>query len=272
MPAPTPESMPALAPDPSTLPPSFRLDGRIALVTGAGRGLGAEAALALAHAGAELLLLSRTHSELESTARRIAEIGGRSRIIVCDVTDGARLRSEIGALERLDILVNNAGSNIPEPFVDVSEAHLVDMLALNVRAAFLVAQAAVRKMLRAPDRRERGGAVINVSSQMGRVGAERRTVYCMTKHALEGLTKAMAVELAPENIRVNAVAPTFLETPLTASFFADARFREWVVSRIPLGRVGRMDEVTGAIVFLASPAASLITGESLAIDGGWTAR
>jgi NAD(P)-dependent dehydrogenase (short-subunit alcohol dehydrogenase family) len=177
-----------------------------------------------------------------------------------------------GGIERLDILLNNAGMNIPELFVDVSQPHLDDMISLNVRAAFLVAQAAVKKMLEHPERRKLGGSVIQVTSQMGRVGAERRTVYCMTKHAIEGLTKAMAVELAPENIRVNAIAPTFLETPMTASFFADPQFRDWVLSRIPLGRVGRMDEVTGAIVFLASPAASLITGASLAIDGGWTAR
>jgi NAD(P)-dependent dehydrogenase (short-subunit alcohol dehydrogenase family) len=175
-------------------------------------------------------------------------------------------------LQRLDILLNNAGMNIPELFVDVSQPHLDDMIALNVRAAFLISQAAVKKMLEHPERRKLGGSVIHMTSQMGRVGAERRTVYCMTKHAIEGLTKAMAVELAPENIRVNAIAPTFLETPMTASFFADPEFRNWVLSRIPLGRVGRMDEVTGAIVFLASPAASLITGASLAIDGGWTAR
>lgn len=193
-------------------------------------------------------------------------------MIVCDVTKRGQVNSALARLERLDILLNNAGMNIPEPFVDVSEAHLDDMIALNVRAAFLVAQAAVRKMLQDPDRRERGGSIINVTSQMGRVGAERRTVYCMTKHAIEGLTKAMAVELAPDNIRVNAIAPTFLETPMTAAFFADPEFRNWVTSRIPLGRIGRMDEVTGAIVFLASPAASLITGTSLAIDGGWTAR
>ena len=193
-------------------------------------------------------------------------------MIVCDVTKREQVNSALARLERLDILLNNAGMNIPEPFVDVSEAHLDDMIALNVRAAFLVAQAAVRKMLQDPDRRERGGSIINVTSQMGRVGAERRTVYCMTKHAVEGLTKAMAVELAPSNIRVNAIAPTFLETPMTASFFADPEFRNWVTTRIPLGRIGRMDEVTGAIVFLASPAASLITGTSLAIDGGWTAR
>ncbi len=192
--------------------------------------------------------------------------------MVCDVTNRAQVNYALAGLERLDILLNNAGMNIPEPFVDVSEAHLDHMIALNVRAAFLVAQSAVRKMLEDPDRRARGGSVIHVTSQMGRVGAERRTVYCMTKHAIEGLTKAMAVELAPENIRVNAIAPTFLETPMTASFFADPQFRNWVLSRIPLGRIGRMDEVTGAIVFLASPAASLITGTSLAVDGGWTAR
>ncbi len=193
-------------------------------------------------------------------------------MIVCDVTKREQVHFALAGIERLDILLNNAGMNVPEPFVDVSEAHLDDMIALNIRAAFLVAQAAVRKMLQDPDRPKRGGSIIHVTSQMGRVGAERRTVYCMTKHAIEGLTKAMAVELAPNNIRVNAIAPTFLETPMTASFLADPEFRNWVLSRIPLGRIGRMDEVTGAIVFLASPAASLITGTSLAIDGGWTAR
>src|SRR4030095_2969506 len=156
--------------------------------------------------------------------------------------------------------------NIPEPFVDVSEDHLDQMLALNVRAAFLVAQTAARKMISHDDVKT-GGVIINISSQMGHVGAERRTVYCMTKHAIEGLTKAMAVELAPNNIRVNAIAPTFLETPLTASFFADTEFRNWVLSRIPLGRIGRMEEVAGAVVFLASPAASLITRASFVIDG-----
>jgi NAD(P)-dependent dehydrogenase (short-subunit alcohol dehydrogenase family) len=188
------------------------------------------------------------------------------------VTKREQVHSAFASMDCLDILLNNAGMNIPEPFADVSEPHLDDMIALNVRAAFLVSQAAVRKMLQDPDRRKKGASVIHVTSQMGRVGAERRTVYCMTKHAIEGLTKAMAVELAPENIRVNAIAPTFLETPMTASFFGDPEFRNWVVSRIPLGRIGRMDEVTGAIVFLASPAASLITGTSLAVDGGWTAR
>jgi NAD(P)-dependent dehydrogenase (short-subunit alcohol dehydrogenase family) len=250
----------------------FRLEGRIALVTGAGRGLGAEMAVALGEAGAEVLLMSRTLSDLEQVAVRIEAAGGRAKTLVCDVTDGPQLRSRIGGIERLDVLVNNAGMNIPEPFVDVSEAHLDEQLALNVRAAFLVAQTAVRKMLEAPDRMERGGVVINISSQMGHVGAARRTVYCMAKHAIEGLTKALAVELAPQNIRVNAIGPTFIETPMTAPFFANPEFREWATGRIPLGRIGRMEEVTGAVVFLASPAASLITGASLVIDGGWTAQ
>ena len=244
----------------------------MALVTGAGRGLGAEMAVALGGAGAEVLVMSRTASDLDQVAARIAAAGGRAKALVCDVKDGSQLRAKIGRLDRLDVLVNNAGMNVPEPFVDVSEAHLDEQLALNVRAAFLVAQTAVRKMLEAPDRRERGGAVINVSSQMGHVGSAGRTVYCMAKHAIEGLTKAMAVELAPHNIRVNAIGPTFIETPMTAPFFANPEFREWATSRIPLGRIGKMEEVAGAVVFLASQAASLITGASLVIDGGWTAQ
>ena len=248
------------------------LDGVVALVTGAGRGLGAETALALSKAGAEVVLLSRTRQELEEVGDRVAALGGRRKLLVCDITDAGEVQSQIAGLERLDVLVNNAGMNIPEAFIEVSEAHLEKQLALNVRGAFVVAQSAVRKMLEAPNRREDGGSIVNVTSQMGHVGASRRTVYCMTKHALEGLTKAMAVELAPLNIRVNAVAPTFLDTPMTAPFLANPEFRDWVMSRIPLGRLGRADEVAAAIVFLASSASSLITGASLVVDGGWTAQ
>ena len=250
----------------------FHLDGRVTLVTGASRGLGAETAVALGEAGAKVILLSRTEKELDQVAERVGAVGEGATVLVCDITNVAKLRSAIASLERLDVLVNNAGTNIPEPFVGVSEEHLDQQLALNVRAAFLVAQASVRKMLEAPDRRERGGSVINITSQMGRVGAPLRTVYCMGKHAIEGLTKAMALELAPDNIRVNAIAPTFLDTPMTAPFLAKPEVREWVLSRIPLGRIGQLREVTGAVVFLASPASSLITGASLAIDGGWTAQ
>jgi NAD(P)-dependent dehydrogenase (short-subunit alcohol dehydrogenase family) len=249
-----------------------RLDDLVALVTGASRGLGEEAAVALSEAGAEVVLLSRTRGELERVASRIRSLGGVARILVCDVTDAEAVRSQLMSLKRLDVLVNNTGMNIPEPFIEVSEERLDRQLALNVRAAFVVAQTAVRKMLEASNRRECGGAIVNISSQMGRVGAPLRSVYCMTKHAVEGLTRAMAVELAPLNIRVNAVAPTFIDTPMTAPFLAKPEFREWVTSRIPLGRLGTPAEVAAAVVFLASPASSLITGASLTVDGGWTAQ
>ena len=248
------------------------LEGRFALVTGAGRGLGLAVAQGLAEAGAEVYLLSRTLAELEQAAASIRANGGVARPLVCDVTDGAQVRTVVQRLPRLDILVNNAGGNIPEPFVEISDEHLDRILNLNVRGAFLVAQAAAKKMLEAQDRKARGGAIVSITSQMGHVGAAGRTVYCMTKHAVEGLTKALAVELAPHNIRVNSVAPTFIETPMTRPFFEEPRFREWVLNRIPLGRLGRLDEVTAAVAFLASPAASLITGTSLLVDGGWTAQ
>jgi NAD(P)-dependent dehydrogenase (short-subunit alcohol dehydrogenase family) len=248
------------------------LEGRTALVTGAGRGIGRAAADALAEAGAEVWLLARTLADVETGAQEIRDAGGRANPLACDVTDAAALKRAVAGLPRLDILVNNAGTNIPEPFVDVSEEHLDRLLDLNVRAAFIAAQAAAKKMLEAPDRRARGGAILNMSSQMGHIGAAGRTVYCLTKHALEGLTKAMAVELAPHGIRVNSVAPTFVATPMTAPMFQRKEFSDWVHARIPLGRLGRPQEVAAAIVFLASPAAAMITGTSLLIDGGWTAQ
>jgi NAD(P)-dependent dehydrogenase (short-subunit alcohol dehydrogenase family) len=250
----------------------FHLDGRVALVTGASRGLGAATAIALGQAGAKIVLLSRTEKELAQVAEQVSAVGEVVKILVCDVTDSGRLNAAISSLDRLDVLVNNAGINIPEPFIDVSEEHLDRQIALNIRASFLVAQASVCKMLEAPNRHEAGGSVINITSQMGRVGSPLRTVYCMSKHAIEGLTKAMALELAPKNIRVNAIAPTFLDTPMTAPFLAQPEVREWVLNRIPLGRIGLLEEVTGAVIFLASDAATLITGTSLAIDGGWTAQ
>ena len=250
----------------------FSLQGRAALVTGAGRGLGRSIAGALADAGAEVWLLARTGEELERAAEAIRAAGGRAAPVACDVTDSGAVARVIGDMPALDVLVNNAGTNIPEPFVDVSEAHLDRLLDLNVRAAFLVAQAGARRMLADTNRRSRGGAIINVSSQMGHVGAVNRSVYCLTKHALEGLTKAMALELAPHGIRVNSLAPTFIETPLTAPMFAQPEFSKWVHDRIPLGRLGTLDEVAAAALFLASPAASLVTGTSLVVDGGWTAQ
>ena len=253
----------------------FRLDGRIALVAGAGRGIGRSAAVALAHAGADVWLMSRTQSELDAAVAELIAAGARAHALVCDVTDSAAVKRAIASLPALDVLVNNAGTNIPEPFVDVSEDHLDTMLDLNIRAMFITAQAAVNKMLESRNhdgRKARGGSIINITSQMGHVGAPTRTVYCMTKHAMEGFTKALAVELAPQNIRVNSIAPTFLETPLTAPMFAKPEFAQWVMQRIPLGRLGQLDEVAAAIVFVASDAASLMTGASLVIDGGWTAQ
>jgi NAD(P)-dependent dehydrogenase (short-subunit alcohol dehydrogenase family) len=250
----------------------FGLAGRVALVTGAGRGLGRSIADALADAGAEVWLLARTASEIDQAAAAIRGAGGRAVPVACDVTDSSAVARVIAGMPALDVLVNNAGSNVPEPFVGVSEAHLDRLLSLNVRAAFLVAQAGARRMLADADRRTRGGAIINMSSQMGHVGAVNRSVYCLTKHAIEGLTKAMAIELAPHGIRVNSLAPTFVETPLTAPMFARPDFAKWVHDRIPLGRVGAPEEVAAAALFLASPAASLVTGTSLVVDGGWTAQ
>jgi NAD(P)-dependent dehydrogenase (short-subunit alcohol dehydrogenase family) len=252
--------------------PSFRLDGKTALVTGAGAGLGAGIAAGLAEAGAELILVGRTAAKLEETAAAIAALGASARCIACDVTDSAAIRQAIAGLPRLDVLINNAGTNFPEPFLDVSDDHLDAMLALNVRAAFAVAQAAVRKMLEHPARASEGGAIINISSQMGHVGSPNRTVYCMTKHALEGLTKAMAVELAPQRIRVNSLGPTFVDTPLVRRIVDTPAKREFVMSRIPMGTMCKVEDVAAAALFLASPAAAMITGTHLLVDGGWTAQ
>ena len=251
----------------------FRLDGKLALVTGAGRGLGRAIAIALAGAGAELLLNSRSPAELEAVAAEIAAAGGSARALPFDVTDAAAMRAAFAGIAkdfgRLDILVNNAGVNRPQPFLEVDDDALDRMLDLNIRALFRTAQAGARLMT---GNATKGGVIINMSSQMGHVGSElNRTVYVMTKHAVEGLTKAMAAELAPKGIRVVSIAPTFIKTPLTEPFFKDPTFSKWVHDRIPLGRLGTQDEVANAVVFLASPAAGLVTGSSLLVDGGWTA-
>ena len=244
------------------------MDGRVAVVTGAGRGIGRGCAIALAEAGVDVMLMARSHSELEETACEVRARGQSVQSAVCDVTDSRQVEEAVDFLEQVDILVNNAGTNVPEPFLEVSEDNLDRMLAVNVKGVFLVAQAAARRMVE----RGEGGSIINISSQMGHVGAPRRTVYCATKHAVEGLTKAMAVELAPHKVRVNSVAPTFVETPMTKPLLEDETLREDTLSRIPLGRLGRVEDVTGAVLFLASPAAGLITGASLLVDGGWTAQ
>jgi NAD(P)-dependent dehydrogenase (short-subunit alcohol dehydrogenase family) len=249
--------------------PCMDFVGMTVLVTGASSGIGRACAIALAACGADVILLSRSESGLASLGAGIErQYAVQVRTIAVDLLDTRATRDLLAAIPRLDALVNNAGNNIPQCFGDVDEASFDAIFALNVKAAFFVAQACVAKF------RERGsgGAIVNVSSQMGHVGAPRRTVYCGSKHALEGFTKAMAVELAPEAIRVNAVCPTFVATPMTAPMFESDDFRTEVQAKIPLGRVGTTQEVAGAVVFLLSPAASLITGSSLLVDGGWTAQ
>jgi NAD(P)-dependent dehydrogenase (short-subunit alcohol dehydrogenase family) len=242
------------------------LSGITVLITGASSGIGRATAVALAACGADLILLARSAVALDDLCSEMHPAPART--IVADLNDLEVTRGRIAALPRLDGLVNNAGHNIPQWFEDVDEKSFDAIFALNVKAAFFVAQACVKKFRE----RGRGGAIVNVSSQMGHVGAAKRAIYCASKHALEGLTRAMAVELAPEGIRVNSVCPTFIVTPLTAPMFEDPAFRAEVKAKIPLGRVGTPEEVTGAIAFLLSPAASLITGSSLSVDGGWTAQ
>jgi len=251
---------------------SLQLDGQIALVTGAGRGIGATIARYLAEAGAEVILLSRTLSELQTVAQQIAEAGGRASIRQCDVIDAKALRAIIDELPRLDILVNNAGTNIPEPMIEVSDEHLDHLLNLNIRSCFIAAQAAVKKMLQDPDRAKKGGSVIHISSQMGHIGSPNRTVYCTTKHAIEGLTKAMAIELAEHNIRVNSVAPTFVDTPLVRQVVNTDEKRAFLFSKIPLGHLAETEDIAAAVAYLASPAARMVTGTCLKVDGGWTAQ
>lgn len=239
------------------------LEGQIAIVTGAGRGIGRGCAEGLADAGARVVAIARSKAELAEVG---AHESGRIETWSADVTTD-ELLTRIEALDGLSILVNNAGGNRPQSFVDVDTESLDFVIGLNVRATFRVAQAAARAML--AQRIE--GAIVNMSSQMGHVGSPNRTVYCMTKHAIEGLTKAMAVELAPNGIRVNAVAPTFVETPLTKPMLDDPEFRDFVMGMIPLKRLASISDVVAAVLYLVSPGAAMVTGHSLKVDGGWTA-
>ncbi len=248
--------------------PSFRLDGRRALVTGAGRGIGLAAASVLADAGAHVTLAARTTKEIEEAAEAIRARRQQADALTLDVTDIEAMRRALAAREPFQILVNNAGMNRPKLLPDVTVDDFDTIMGLNVRAAFFIAQTVATRLIEA----KFSGSIINISSQMGHVGAARRSVYCASKNAKEGVTKAMAIELAPHNIRVNSIGPTFLETPMTRPFFENKAFRDEVLSKIKLGRLGQLEELTGAIVFLASDASSLMTGSALVLDGGWTAE
>jgi NAD(P)-dependent dehydrogenase (short-subunit alcohol dehydrogenase family) len=240
---------------------------RVVVVSGASRGLGRGCAEAFARQGAEVILVARQRAELDELAGEIRRNGGKATAVCCDVTQDKDVSKLFESLPRCDVLVNNAGMNRPQSFLDVDLETLDAMLRLNVRSMFVMAQAAARLMVR-----DRAGVIVNMSSQMGHVGGPKRTVYCMTKHAIEGLTKAMAIELGPVGVRVNSIAPTYIETPMTKPFFDDAAFRTDTLQRIPLGRVGTIEEVVAAVLFVASPAASLMTGTSLLVDGGYTAQ
>jgi NAD(P)-dependent dehydrogenase (short-subunit alcohol dehydrogenase family) len=248
--------------------PSMRLDGRRALVAGAGRGIGAAAAAALAQAGAEVTLAARSVDELHALSAALRAEGAVAHVLPLDVTDAQAVRREVAARGPFQVLVNSAGANRPSTLADMADADLDRVLDLNVKAAFYLAREVAGGLQAAG----LPGSLITISSQMGHVGGPRRTLYCATKHAVEGLTKALAWELGPHGIRVNTLCPTFIETAMTRPMLADDGFRRFVESRIALGRIGTVEDVMGAVVFLASDASALVTGSALMVDGGWTAQ
>jgi NAD(P)-dependent dehydrogenase (short-subunit alcohol dehydrogenase family) len=247
--------------------PSFRLDGKRALVTGAGRGIGLACAAALAEAGAQVILAARTREEIQAAAAALRAAGGVADALPLDVKDLASVESLVRQAGPFDILVNNAGCNRPKPFVEVTEEDFDTVIDLNLKSAFFVARAVAAHMIDAGIQ----GSIIHMGSQMGHVGGARRSLYCASKWALEGLNKAMALDLAPYAIRSNTIAPTYIDTPLTRPFFEDKAFADSVLTRIKLGRIGQVEDLMGAVVFLASDASALMTGSSLVVDGGWTA-
>jgi len=247
----------------------INLKNKYALVTGAGKGLGRACALAMAEAGATILALSRTQSDLDKLERDIKKIKGKVVKIQCDVMNYEDLKKKLEKIKIIDILVNNAGTNIPESFVNVKQSSMNYLVDLNLKAAFNVAQLVVKKMLK---NKKRPASIINMSSQLGHVGCEGRNVYNMTKFGIEGLTKGMGVELAKNNIRVNTVAPTFVATPMVKKFFKNKKFKKSALDRIPIGKLATESDVATTVCFLASSASSMITGTSILIDGGWTAQ
>ena len=247
----------------------INLKKKYALVTGAGKGLGRACSIALAEAGATVIALSRTQSDLNKLEKDIKKVKGKVIKIECDVMNYQDLREKLNKIEIIDNLVNNAGTNIPEPFENIKQSSMNYLVDLNLKAAFNVAQLVVKKMIK---NKKRSGSIINMSSQLGHVGMIGRNVYNMTKFGIEGLTKGMGVELAKKNIRVNSVAPTFVETPMVKRFFKNNKFKKLVLEKIPVGKVATESDVATTVCFLASSASSMITGTSIIIDGGWTAQ
>jgi len=250
----------------------INLRSRTALVTGAGKGLGKACAIALAEAGAKVIIISRTLSDLTKVEKTIKKTKGSCLKFECDVTDLNKFKSILKKIKRLDILVNNAGANRPEHFTKVKKENMEYLVELNMKAAFNIAQLCTKKMVELKNRKKVGGSIINMSSQLGRVGAPIRSVYNMTKFGVEGLTRGMALELGKYNIRVNSVCPTFVETPMVKAFFKDKKFKQQMLDNIPLGRVARENDVSTAVAFLAADSSNSITGTSLMVDGGWTAK
>ena len=249
----------------------INLKNKTALVTGAGKGIGKACSIALAEAGADLIIISRTKKDLDKVSKIIRKLKSKCDSYVCDVTNYSQIKEIISKQKRIDILVNNAGSNIPEHFTKVKKKDMELLVKLNTMATFNLAQLCTIKMLESKNRKKIGGSIINMSSQMGHVGGPIRSVYNMTKFGLEGLTKGMAIDLAKNNIRVNTVCPTFVDTPMTRGFFKNKQFKSEVLNKIPLGRIAEVSDVATAVAYLASDASSMITGTSLLVDGGWTA-
>ena len=250
----------------------YNLKNKTAIVTGAGKGIGRACAIALAEAGASLIIVSRTKKDLDEVSKKIKKIKGKCKSYVCDITNYNAIKDIVNKQSKIDILINNAGNNIPEHFTKVKTKNMEYLVKINTMATFNLAQLCALKMIKLKNRKKFGGVIVNMSSQMGHVGGPIRSVYNMTKFGLEGLTKGMSIDLARYNIRVNTVCPTFVVTPMTSKFLKSKKFKKEVLGNIPLGRFAELSDIATAAVYLASDAASMITGTSLLVDGGWTAK
>ena len=245
---------------------------KIALITGAGKGIGKACAIALAEAGAHVIIISRTEKDLIEVQKIIRKLKRKCTYFVCDVTNIDEIKKIFPKISKLDIIINNAGTNRPEFFTKIKRKDMSEVVDLNIKASFDIAQLSTKLMLKSKNRKKIGGSIINLSSQLGKVGAPLRSVYNMTKFGIEGLTKGMAIDLAKHNIRVNSICPTFVETPMVKKFFKNKDFKKSVIKNIPLGKVATESDIATAVVYLASDASSMMTGSSLVIDGGWTAK